>query len=86
LNYVECSTGVRRKSGTEMRGEVGERTDGVVMRYEVDRAYELVRYRSDGLLRRRRQQIGYTEWSIGRTLSVERDGDWAAFGPRTSGN
>ena len=40
---------MRWKIGTEMRGSVGERTDGVVMRYEVEGAQDVVTAEADGL-------------------------------------
>jgi hypothetical protein len=66
----------------KMRG----RADGVVMRYETQGAWDLVTCWTHGLLRRYGRQAGYGEWSTRMTLSAEGKDDWAAFGPRTSGN
>jgi hypothetical protein len=64
----ECSTEVRRKSGTEMCEMVSESADEVGMRYEVDVWLgRLVEGRVDGLLRMM-GQISATESGYMREL------------------
>ena len=65
---------------------MGERTDRVVMRYEVEGAQDVVTAEADGIA----EGLWSVDW-LRRVVnrndsSSEREGDWAAFGPQTSGN
>jgi hypothetical protein len=82
----ECSTEIGRKGGKKMCGLVGERADGVGMRYEGLVTSELVADRGSRLLSMVRRGFDYAEWPVGNTVSGKCESGGAAFGPRTSGN
>jgi hypothetical protein len=56
------------------------------MRYEGRVALRAGGDPGNGLLSMMRWSIGYGEWPVGKALSGECEGGWAAFGPWTSGN
>ena len=74
----ECSTEVRRKSGTEMCEMVSESADGVGMHYEVDVAREAGGGSVDGLLRMMRRASATESGYMGGLFQVSA----VALGPQ----